>query len=112
MPGEFRFLVDAGIPFVMEKPWGLDAKTVNELADHAESKKAWVSYSAPTRYTTFSDTFIAMRKKGRTFSYIEQEIGINRNVITRELNARGIPTGPVKADRRAKRGRGFWRSFD
>jgi predicted dehydrogenase len=64
MPGEFRFLVEAGIPFVMEKPWGLDAKTVNELADYAESKKAWVSYSAPSRYTTFSETVLAMRKKG------------------------------------------------
>jgi len=39
MPGEFRFLVHAGIPFVMEKPWGLDAKTVNELPDYGESKR-------------------------------------------------------------------------
>ena len=50
MPAAFRFLVDAGISFLMEKPWGTDAKTVNELADLAESKKAWVPSSTPSRY--------------------------------------------------------------
>src|SRR4029450_5886833 len=40
MPAEFRFLVDPGIPFLMEKPWGIDDKTVNELADLADAKKA------------------------------------------------------------------------
>ena len=38
MPAEFRFLVDTGIPFLMEKPWGVDDKTVNELADLADAK--------------------------------------------------------------------------
>ena len=28
MPAEFRFLVDTGIPFLMEKPWGIDDRTV------------------------------------------------------------------------------------
>ena len=41
MPGPFRYLVDSGIPFLAEKPWGIDDKTVNELADYAEKKKAW-----------------------------------------------------------------------
>lgn len=53
-----------------------------------------------------------MRKKGRTFEYIAEEIGVCRDVITRELAALGVPTGRVKADRRARRGKGFWRSFD
>ncbi|HME09916.1 MAG TPA: hypothetical protein VKG25_22850 [Bryobacteraceae bacterium] len=53
-----------------------------------------------------------MRKKGRTFSYIAEEIGIGRDVIRRELRAHGISTAPVKADRRARQGRGFWRCFD
>src|SRR5579864_2642281 len=43
MPGAFRFLVDSGIPFLAEKPWGVDARTVNELADYAEKKKAWAT---------------------------------------------------------------------
>jgi hypothetical protein len=33
-------------------------------------------------------------------------------VIGRELRAQGIATGHIKADRRARRGRGFWRCFD
>jgi hypothetical protein len=28
MPGPFRFLVDAGIPFLAEKPWGVDDKSL------------------------------------------------------------------------------------
>jgi hypothetical protein len=55
---------------------------------------------------------VALRRKGRTFSYIAEEIGVCREVIGRELRARGIATDHVKADRRARRGRGFWRCFD
>jgi hypothetical protein len=55
---------------------------------------------------------VQMRKKGRTFSYIAEEIGVCRDVIGRELTTLEISTAPVKADRRARRGRGFWRSFD
>ena len=32
MPEIFRFLVGAGVPFVMEKPWGTDPGTVADLA--------------------------------------------------------------------------------
>ena len=55
---------------------------------------------------------VAMRREGRTFSYIAEEIGVCRDVITRELTALGIPTAHVKPDRRARPGRGFWRCFD
>ena len=44
---------------------------------------------------------VAMRKRGRTFSYIAEEIGIDRDVLRRELRANGGPTGRLKADRRA-----------
>ena len=67
------------------------------------------------RMTLFENdvsAIVAMRKKGRTFSYIAEEIGIGQDVMRRELRARGISTAPVKADRRARRGRGFWRCFD
>lgn len=53
-----------------------------------------------------------MRKKGRTFSFIAEEIGVCRTVIARELAAAGVPTERLKADRRACRAKGFWRSFD
>ena len=55
---------------------------------------------------------VALRRKGRTFSYIAEEIGVCRDVIGRELRTRGIDTSPVKPDRRARRGQGFWRCFD
>jgi hypothetical protein len=55
---------------------------------------------------------IKLRRKGRTFSYISEAIGVCRDVIGRELKALGITTAHVKSDRRARRGRGFWRSFD
>ncbi len=55
---------------------------------------------------------VEMRKKGRTFSYISEEIGVCRDVITRELAALGHSIEGIKADRRAHRGKGFWRSFD
>jgi len=55
---------------------------------------------------------LEMRAKGRTFSYIQEEIGVCHDVIRRELAERGYSTAPVRADRRAKRGTGFWRCFD
>jgi hypothetical protein len=51
---------------------------------------------------------LEMRSKGRTFSYIQEEIGVCHDVIRRELAERGYSTAPVGA----KRGSGFWRSFD
>ena len=38
MPETFRFLVAAGIPFIMEKPWGTDPDTVAALARLAADK--------------------------------------------------------------------------
>jgi predicted dehydrogenase len=64
MPAEFRFLVETGIPFLMEKPWGIDATTVTQLADLAESKKAWVAVPMPFRYSWFAETAVAMRDRG------------------------------------------------
>jgi hypothetical protein len=55
---------------------------------------------------------LEMRRKGRTFTYIAEEIGVCRDVIGRELTALGIETARVKSHRRACRGRGFWRCFD
>ncbi len=67
------------------------------------------------RMTLSPDEFEAvlrMRAKGRSFSYIQEEIGVCHDVIRRELAERGHSTAPVRQDRRAKRGTGFWRSFD
>jgi hypothetical protein len=58
------------------------------------------------------EAVLKMRSKGRTFSYIQEEIGVCHDVIRRELNERGYSTKPVQPERRAKRDTGFWRSFD
>lgn len=58
------------------------------------------------------EAVLAMRAKGRTFSYIQEEIGVCHDVIRRELAERGYSTAPIKPERRAKRATGFWRSFD
>ena len=67
------------------------------------------------RMTLSPDEFkvvLEMRSKGRTFSYIQEEIGVCHDVIRRELAGRGYSTAPVRSERQAKRGAGFWRSFD
>ena len=58
------------------------------------------------------EAVLGMRSKGRTFAYIQEEIGVCHDVIRRELAERGYSTAPVRSERRAKRGNGFWRSFD
>ena len=80
-----------------------------------EHRRKLAAAQEARRMTLFDNevaAIVALRRKGRTFSYIAEEIGICREVIGRELRARGIATGHIKADRRARRGRGFWRCFD
>ena len=55
---------------------------------------------------------LALRRKGRTFSYIQEEIGVCHDVIRRELQAAGISTERIKSVSRVRKGRGYWRSFD
>lgn len=55
MPDIFRHLATTGIPFVMEKPWGVDAETVNGLADLAEQKGVWVAAPFMTRYSHWAE---------------------------------------------------------
>ena len=55
---------------------------------------------------------LAMRAKGRTFSYIQEEIGVCHDVIRRELASLGYSTARIRREKRARRGSGHWRSFD
>jgi hypothetical protein len=58
------------------------------------------------------EAVLAMRARGRTFSYIQEEIGVCHDVIRRELARRGYPTARTRRERRPRRGKGHWRSFD
>jgi predicted dehydrogenase len=64
MPETFRFLVDAGIPFIMEKPWGTDPDTVADLARLAAEKGAWVSVPFMVRYSFWAVTVKRMIAAG------------------------------------------------
>ena len=80
-----------------------------------EHRRKLAAAQVAKRMTLFDNevaTIAALRRKGRTVDYIAEEIGVCREVISRELRARGIDTSHVRADRRARRGRGFWRCFD
>jgi predicted dehydrogenase len=69
MPGTFRYLVDAGVPFLAEKPWGIDAATVRDLASLAESRGAWVATPFSMRYSQWAAAarqLIKTRESGPT----------------------------------------------
>jgi len=97
MPAEFRFLVDTGIPFLMEKPWGIDDKTVNELADLAESKHAWAAVPMPFRYSMFAETAIEMRQKNELGTISHMLFRFNQPGVQRYVDL-GSPWMLSKAD--------------
>lgn len=97
MPAEFRFLVESGVPFLMEKPWGIDDKTVNALADLAESKQAWVAVPMPFRYSLFADTAMAMRDRGELGTISHMLFRFNQPGVQRYIDL-GSPWMLSKAD--------------
>jgi predicted dehydrogenase len=64
MSEPIRYLINAGFPFMAEKPWGTDPKVVNQLADLAEKKKAWATFPASMRYSMWAQTCREMFQKG------------------------------------------------
>jgi predicted dehydrogenase len=85
MPGPFRHLVDTGIPFLAEKPWGIDDKTVNELADYAEKKKAWVTAPMSFRYSWWAETARKMARSGELGTISHMLVRFNQPGIQRYL---------------------------
>lgn|SRR5271156_311992 len=81
-------------------------------AEHREKLAAAQIARRMTLSPAEIEAVLRMRARGRTFSYIQEEIGVCHDVIRRELAERGYSTAPVRPDRRARRGTGFWRSFD
>lgn len=97
MPAEFRFLVDTGIPFLMEKPWGIDDKTVNELADLADAKHAWAAVPMPFRYSLFAETAVEMRQRGELGTISHMLFRFNQPGVQRYVDL-GSPWMLSKAD--------------
>jgi predicted dehydrogenase len=97
MPAEFRFLVDTGIPFLMEKPWGIDDKTVNELADLADAKHAWAAVPMPFRYSLFAETAVEMRQRGELGTISHMLFRFNQPGVQRYVDL-GSPWMLSRAD--------------
>lgn len=97
MPAEFRFLVETGIPFLMEKPWGIDDRTVTALADLAESKRAWAAVPMPFRFSMFAETAIAMRDRGELGTLSHMLFRFNQPGVQRYIDL-GSPWMLSKAD--------------
>jgi hypothetical protein len=53
-----------GFLFLLKSPGGIDAKTVNELADYAEKKNAWATAPMSFRYSWWAETARKMVKSG------------------------------------------------
>jgi len=86
MPTAFRFLVDSGIPFLAEKPWGTDAQTVNELAAYAERKKAWATAPMSFRYSWFAQIARKMVQSGELGTISHMLVRFNQPGIQRYLD--------------------------
>jgi predicted dehydrogenase len=66
MPDAFRALVEAGIPFLMEKPWAADPDTFASLIELAESRNAWAAVPFPMRYSHWAETVRGLIQRGET----------------------------------------------
>ena len=80
-----------------------------------EHRRKLAAAQEARRMTLFDNeaaAIVALRRKGADLFLYRRGDGVCREVIGRELRARGIATDHIKADRRARRGRGFWRCFD
>ena len=86
MPAAFRFLVDTRIPFLMEKPWGVDDRTVNELADLAESKKAWAAVPMSMRYSWWAETARTMVRRGELGPISHMLVRFNQPGVQRYID--------------------------
>lgn len=64
MPETFRFLIETGLPFIMEKPWGVDAETVAGLAKLARERGRWVSVPFINRTSHWARTARRMIEDG------------------------------------------------
>lgn len=87
MPGPIRFLIESGVPFMAEKPWGVDAKTVNGLAELAEKRKAWATFPAPMRYSQWAITCKQMVTNGELGAISHMLVRFNQPGIQRYIDA-------------------------
>jgi predicted dehydrogenase len=86
MPAPFRFLVDSGIPFLAEKPWGVDDKTVTELAAYAEKKNAWATAPMSFRYSWWAETARKLVRSGEVGTISHMLVRFNQPGVQRYID--------------------------
>jgi predicted dehydrogenase len=64
MPATVELAIEAGIPTIMEKPWGVDAGTVAALAQRAEDAGAWIATPFSMRYSLWAQRCREMMQAG------------------------------------------------
>ena len=55
---------------------------------------------------------VAMRKKGRNFGYVAEELCVCKDVLRRELKRMGVDYSIKPSPKRVQKGNGPWRSFE
>ena len=77
------YLLDRGVPFMMEKPMGLHAGEVSRIADKAAAQKAFVAVAFPQRYSPFVARARQMLAEGRFGTLSHLYFRLNRPTSAR-----------------------------
>jgi len=83
MPEIAHHLLDAGYPFVMEKPIGLDATQVRGVAEKATAKRGFVAIPLGQRYSPFTARATTMLAEGRFGPLSHVYLRLNRPTSAR-----------------------------
>jgi predicted dehydrogenase len=76
-------LLDHGVPFLMEKPMGLDAAEVQGIADKAAARGAFVAVPLPQRYSPFVARARQLAAEGRLGPLSHLYLRLNRPTSAR-----------------------------
>jgi predicted dehydrogenase len=76
-------LLDAGVPFMMEKPMGIDAAEVAGIAEKAAARNAFVAVPLPQRYSPFVARARQLMAEGRFGPLSHLYLRLNRPTSAR-----------------------------
>jgi predicted dehydrogenase len=76
-------LLDAGVPFMMEKPMGIDAAEVAGIAEKATARNAFVAVPLPQRYSPFVARARQLMAEGRFGPLSHLYLRLNRPTSAR-----------------------------
>jgi predicted dehydrogenase len=76
-------LLDHGVPFMMEKPMGINAAEVSGIAEKAAAKKAFVAVPLPQRYSPFVARARQLMADGRLGPLSHLYLRLNRPTSAR-----------------------------